>query len=225
MAQSRAPAITDMTASELKPAAANFHWETIMRHFHPAVLLLWLAFGLAGLSGPAQAETAAQAYAQQTYNAYLAAHEQTWRATAQGLPNEAYVANERYAWEVFIQAQNAANAEQNQILANYYLAQQVAQIDTAMYNWSILVRTIYDRRDVNGWNNDPVYRAGFHQWAQNWIAYANNVYATLAAYRQQLVGSQNPPAPPQVDPRYTGADFGPVAVSYDPSRGYGPLRQ
>jgi hypothetical protein len=190
-----------------------------------AFLFVWLAFGLVPA---AQAQSAAQAYAQAKYNEYLAAHETTWRAQAQGHPQhvvDQYLAYERAAWAAYTQAQNAANNEA-QVRVNHY----AALIDAAVNSWANFIRTIYDRRDVNAYATDPTYRGEFDRWVYNWHAYANHMVQVLLNYRQQLVVTpQAPtqPAPPRFDPRYTGPDLGPgpESQSYDRSRGFGPLPQ
>jgi hypothetical protein len=178
-------------------------------------------FALALWGNPVRAQqTQAQAYAQQKYNEYLAAHEQTWRAQSQGMQYAQYLEYERAAWNAYTQAQNNANAEANQMWANHY----AAQVDTAIASWVNHIRTLYDRRDVNAYATDPNYKTGFDIWVTNWTNYGNHMIGQLSAYRQQLVGNPSPPPPPSFDPRYTGSNNGPISDSYDPSRGHGPLR-
>src|SRR5262245_17406338 len=105
-------------------------WGLIMRlRACLAVVIALLAFALCG--SPARAQTQAQAYAQQRYNEYLVAHEQTWRAQSQGMQYAQYLEYERAAWNAYIQAQNQANAEANQIAINLH----VGKIDYAIALW------------------------------------------------------------------------------------------
>lgn len=158
----------------------------------------------------------------QRYDDYLAAREVRWRAqhpnTPQNLLNQ-YAEYERAMWNAFMLAQNQAKAEPNVTWVNPY----AAQLDTAIENWSNLIRTLYIRRDLNAYATDPSYRAGFDKWVQNWTAYGNAVLAQLSAYRQQFVGTPSPPVPPMFDPRYVGSDNGPIVEGYHPSRA-GPSR-
>jgi hypothetical protein len=186
-----------------------------------AVVIALLTLALCANPAPAQ-QTQLQAYAMQKYNEYLFAHEQTWRAQSQGLPHDQQRAYEQAAWNAYTQAQHLANQEANQLWINHY----VAQIDTAIGNWTTTIQTLYNRRDVNAYATDPTYRYGFDIWVQNWTRYGNDVLRQLWNYRQQLVGNPAPPAPPRFDPRWTTSvgGPGPASQSYDRSSGHGPLQ-
>lgn len=184
------------------------------------VALIVCAFAFAAIAfGPsASAQTALQAFAQQKYNEYLAAHENAWRAGAQGSPQYPQLLEfERYKWNEYTAAQAAANAEANQIAVQH----NIAQVDAVINAWVNHIQTLYNRRDVNAYANDPNYRAQFDYWVQQQAAYGNNYIAQLQAYRAQFAGAQNPPQPPACnDPRYCGPSGnpgdGPISVSPGP---------
>ena len=165
-----------------------------MRHVrYFALVIACLALGFA--ERPAQAQTALQMHAQQKYNEYVAAHEATWRIQAQGAPQDVYnqyLNYEQQKWNEFLQAQNAANAEANQVA----MQQHILQADNAIASWNNYLQQIYQGTTTPAYQNDPNYRAIYDNWMQGPVGQAREMIAQLQNYRAQYAGAANPPPPP-----------------------------
>lgn len=126
---------------------------------------------------------------QSTANAYYAAYSQAHNNTINGYYQwvsqdqlNALIYAEVVAWNNYVQAQNAANA-QARVLTLY---QQIANIDATVRNWGIYVQNLYNFRNAAAYANDPNYRAGYDNWVNGETARANNYVGSLQVARGQI---------------------------------------
>jgi hypothetical protein len=131
---------------------------------------------------------------QSTANAYYAAYSQAHNNTINAYyqyasPDQlnALIYAEVAAWNAYVQAQNAANA-QARVLTLY---QQIANIDATVRNWGIYVQNLYNFRNAAAYANDPNYRARYDNWVSGETARANNYVGTLQGARGQLQAQIN----------------------------------
>ena len=131
---------------------------------------------------------------QSTANAYYAAYSQAHNNTITGYYQSAsqdqlnaLIYAEVVAWNSYVQAQNAANA-QARVLTLY---QQIANIDATVRNWGIYVQNLYNFRNAAAYANDPNYRARYDSWVNSEAARANSYVGSLQTTRGQIQAQIN----------------------------------
>lgn len=160
-------------------------------------------------------QSAANAY----YAAYSQAHTNTVNAAYQQVSQEqlnALIYAEIVAWNAYVQAQNAANA-QARVLTLY---QQIANIDATVQNWSIYVRNLYNFRNAAAYANDPSYRARYDNWVNGETARANNYVGSLQTVRGQIQAQINQGQTTTVVSQPIDTPQAPTADPCDPSYPY-----
>ena len=138
----------------------------------------------------AQQNTDGQSAANAYYAAYSQAHNNTISAYYQWASQDqlnALIYAEAVAWNNYVQAQNAANA-QARVLTLY---QQIANIDATVRNWGIYVQNLYNFRNAAAYANDPNYRARYDNWVNGEVARANNYVGSLQTARGQIAAQIN----------------------------------
>jgi hypothetical protein len=150
-------------------------------------ILVAAALSTVSLIGTASAQqTRAQATANAYYQVFTQAHANTMNAYRQGISQDqfnALIYAETVAWNNYVQAQYAANAEAD-VLRD--LTVQIANVDVTIQNWATYGRNLYNMRDVAAYANDQNYRAAFDNWVQAEAARANMYIGSLQTARAQL---------------------------------------
>ena len=132
-----------------------------------------------------QSYSAAQLGANSYYQAYAQAHQNTINGFYQRVPQEQFaqlLRAEVMAWNSYLQAQNAANAQAHLL----GLQQQIANIDATINNWISYIQNLYNFRNAGAYATDPNYHTAFDNWVKQESAQGNNYIAQLRAVRVQV---------------------------------------
>ena len=180
----------------------------VLNNNRRGVLALWLGLAFANIlfvGGAATAQTslnAAQIAAQNSYQAYAQAHQNTINGYYARVPQDQFnllLAAEVAAWTNYVQAQNAINAQAHLL----GLEQQIANIDATIQSWVSYIQNLYNLRSAGAYTADAVYRAAFDNWVKQEAARGNSYIEQLKvvraqAYREATTVVSQPIETPQV---------------------------